>query len=53
MAEKEYAGAIKNAGAQIVKGPYASGSKKGKAGVKTGDDLRIGTRGAVSGKAGK
>ena len=42
MAEKGYAGKIKNTGAQVVKGPCAGGQKKGKSAVKTGKDLRSG-----------
>lgn len=42
MAEKGYAGKIKNSGTQVVKGPYSGGQKKGKATVKTGKDLRSG-----------
>ena len=45
MAEKGYAGKIKNTGTQSVKGPYAGGQKKGKAAVKTGNDLRNGKSG--------
>ena len=45
MAEKGYAGKIKNTGVQNVKGPYAGGQKKGtKTVVKggPGKDLRTG-----------
>ena len=42
MAEKGYAGKIRNTGTQVVKGPYAGGQKKGKSTVKTGKDLRSG-----------
>ena len=45
MADKTYAGKIKNSGAQIVKGPFAGGAKKGKSTVKRGDDLRTGKGG--------
>ena len=45
MAEKGYAGKIKNSGTQVVKGPYSGGQKKGKSTVKTGDDLRTGKGG--------
>jgi hypothetical protein len=45
MAEKGYAGKIKNTGVQNVKGPYAGGQKKGKSTVKTGNDLRNGKTG--------
>lgn len=41
-ANNPYAGKIKNTGVQNVKGPYASGNKKGKSTVKTGSDLRAG-----------
>lgn len=42
MANKRptYAGSIRNTGAQIVKAPFAGGSRKGNRTVKTGDDLR-------------
>ena len=42
MAEKGYAGKIRNTGTQVVKGPCAGGQKKGKSAVKTGKDLRSG-----------
>lgn len=42
MAEKGYAGKIKNTGTQVVKGPYTGGQKKGKSTVKTRKDLRTG-----------
>ena len=42
MAEKGYAGKIKNTGTQIVKGPFTGSQKKGKKAVKTGRDLRSG-----------
>jgi hypothetical protein len=42
MAEKGYAGKIKNTGTQVVKGPYTGGNKKGTKTVKTGKDLRSG-----------
>lgn len=45
MADQGYKGKIKNTGTQIVKGPYAGGQKKGKAAVKTGNDLRNGKTG--------
>ena len=42
MAEKGYAGKIRNTGTQNVKGPFALSQKKGKKNVKTGRDLRSG-----------
>lgn len=45
MAEKGYAGKIKNSGTQVVKAPYGGGEKKGKSVVKTGNDLRTGKSG--------
>ena len=40
MAEKTYAGSIKNTGAQVVKAPFSGDNKKGSGTVKTGNDLR-------------
>lgn len=40
MADKTYAGSIKNTGAQVVKAPFSGDNKKGKSTVKTGNDLR-------------
>lgn len=42
MAEKTYAGKIKNSGSQKVVAPYPANSKKGTGKVKTGTDLRSG-----------
>lgn len=42
MAEKGYAGKIKNSGVQVVKAPAAVSAPKGKGTVKTGKDLRTG-----------
>ena len=42
MANKGYAGKIKNTGAQKVKAPAQDAGKKGKGTVKTGNDLRSG-----------
>lgn len=44
MAEKGYAGRIQNTGAQVVKAPFNGNPKKGKATVKTGEDLRTGKK---------
>jgi hypothetical protein len=40
MADKTYAGSIKNTGAQVVKAPFSGDNKKGNGTVKTGNDLR-------------
>ena len=40
MAEKTYAGSIKNTGAQVVKAPFGGDNKKDSGTVKTGNDLR-------------
>lgn len=40
MADKTYAGSIKNTGAQVVKAPISGDNKKGNGTVKTGNDLR-------------
>ena len=40
MAEKTYAGSIKNTGAQVVKAPYGGDNKKGKGTDHTGGDMR-------------
>ena len=42
MAEKTYAGSIKNQGSQVVEAPLSSKGSKGKGVVKTGTDLRGG-----------
>lgn len=45
MAEKMgYAGKISNSGTQKVKAPTSANGKRGKAAVKTGDDLRGGKK---------
>lgn len=41
--KKGYAGRIQNSGAQKVEAPFGD-AKKGKASVKTGEDLRSGNR---------
>lgn len=40
--KKGYEGKISHAGTQVVKAPLAGETKKGKATVKTGSDLRTG-----------
>jgi hypothetical protein len=40
--KKGYEGTIANTGVQVVKAPLATNTKKGKATVKTGKDLRSG-----------
>lgn len=42
MAEKTYAGQIKNQGSQVVEAPLGCKGSKGKGSVKTGTDLRSG-----------
>ena len=42
MAEKTYAGSIKNQGSQVVEAPLSVAGSKGKGTVKTGGDLRGG-----------
>ena len=42
MAEKTYAGSIKNQGSQVVEAPFATKGNKGKGIFKTGGDLRTG-----------
>lgn len=45
MAEKKtYAGSIKNQGTQVVESLYSTQKAKGKTIVKTGDDLRNGSK---------
>ena len=42
MANKGYAGKIKNSGTQKVQAPFSQGKTSGKSTVKTGTDLRSG-----------
>jgi hypothetical protein len=42
LMKKGYEGTIANTGVQVVKAPLATNTKKGKATVKTGKDLRAG-----------
>lgn len=47
MAENKkpgYAGSIQNTGAQKVNAPFGQQAKKGNGSVKTGDDLRSGSK---------
>lgn len=44
MSKTSYAGRIQNSGAQKVKAPLATETKKGNATVKTGTDLRTGKK---------
>lgn len=40
MKERAYVGQISHSGAQVIKAPYSKDAPKGKAVVKTGNDLR-------------
>lgn len=44
MAQKGYAGRIKNQGPQVVKGPNVQQGPQAKAKTRTGDDLRNGSK---------